>query len=254
MTSPGEHSDSPSGHHGHFVTTHWSVVQQAGGAESCAATAALGQLCRAYWYPLYAYIRRQGHRAHDAEDLTQAFFARLLDKNYLAGVRQEKGRFRTFLLTALKRFLANEWDRAHAQKRGGFAPVVSIDQARAEAWLGAEPVSHASPDRLFDRHWAMALLEGVMGRLRAEYEASGRSVLFDELQGRLGGGSATPPYAEIGARLHLTEAAVKMAVQRLRARYRQILREEISHTVSGPEQVEEELRCLFDTFEPRESS
>jgi RNA polymerase sigma-70 factor (ECF subfamily) len=159
MQGSQEFSDSPSRHDGHFVTTHWSLIRRAGQPDSPEAQAALGELCRTYWYPLYVFIRRRGHRPQDAEDLTQAFFAKLLDKKYVTDAEQEKGKFRTFLLTALKRFLANEWDREHAQKRGGFQPILSIDQERAEARFEAEPVCEASPDVLFDRQWATALLD-----------------------------------------------------------------------------------------------
>jgi RNA polymerase sigma factor (sigma-70 family) len=211
----------------------------------------MAELCRAYWYPLYSFIRRRGHRPHDAEDLTQAFFARLLDRNYVSVAEQEKGKFRTFLLTVLKRFLANEWDRDHAIKRGGFRPVLSIDQDLAEARLAAEPACHASPDMLFDRQWAAALLEHVMNRLEDEYASSGRAGLFEQIRTRLTREGSAPSYAKIGARLGLTEAAVKMSVQRLRNRYRQILREEISQTVSSPDEIDAEIRELFAIFGAR---
>ena len=245
---PEESSQLPPVDDGHFRTTHWSVVARAGQVDTAEREMALGQLCRAYWYPLYAYIRWRGHRPHDAEDLTQGFFEKLLDKNYLTAAEQEKGKFRTFLLTALKRFLANEWDRQHAQKRGGFAPILSIDQERAEARLQAEPVCHGSPDLLFDQQWATALLDEVMSRLQGEYLATGRGLLFEELRACLVRDRLTAPYADIGARLGLSEAAVKMAVQRLRIRYRQLLRDEIGRTVSSPQEVEEEIRHLFATF------
>ncbi len=231
-----------------FATTHWSVVLSAQDKDSPRSAEALEALCRVYWYPLYAYARRAGHSPADAEDLTQGFFARLLEKDYLKSAAREKGRFRTFLLTALKRFLANEWDRQHAQKRGGFAPVVSIDQEMAESRFTAEPAHQLQPDVLFDRHWAITLLERTMARLQEEYGATGRASLFDHLRGCLVRDESSLPYAEIAARLNLTEAAVKMAVHRLRLRYREILQAEIAQTVSAPEEIEEEIRHLFAAF------
>lgn len=233
-----------------FATTHWTVVLAAGRRSTPQSDRALEELCRAYWYPLYAYLRRQGRAPHDAQDLTQGFFARLLQKDYLQAADREKGKFRTFLLVALKRFLANEWDRQHAQKRGGFATVVPIDQEFAESRLAADPSSNVQPDLLFDRNWAMTLLAQTMSRLQEEYVASGRARLFEYLQSCLAREESALPYADIAARLNLTEAAVKMAVQRLRARYREILRAEIAHTVSTPDEVEEEIRHLFSAFGP----
>lgn len=231
-----------------FVTTHWSVVLSAQDRDSAKSDAALESLCRTYWYPLYAFTRRQGYAAHDAQDLTQEFFARLLKKQYLKSAEPEKGRFRTFLLMALKRFLANEWDRRHAQKRGGFATVVSIDYELAESRFAAEPAHGLQPDVLFDRQWAMTLLERTMSQLHDEYKSTGRARLFELLQACLAKDESALPYAEIAARLNLTEAAVKMAVQRLRARYREILRRQIADTVSSPEEVEDEIRHLFSMF------
>jgi RNA polymerase sigma factor (sigma-70 family) len=233
-----------------FVTTHWSVVLSAREPASPQTSAALETLCRTYWYPLYAFLRRQGRPPHDAQDLTQGFFARLLQKDYLRAAAREKGKFRTFLLVALKRFLANEWDREHAQKRGGFALVIPIDQEFAESRLAADPSPNVQPDMLYDRQWAMTLLERTMAQLQEEYVASGRAKLFEYLQSCLGRDESALPYADIAARLNLTEPAVKMAVHRLRARYREILRAEIAHTVSSPEEVEEEVRHLFSAFGP----
>jgi RNA polymerase sigma factor (sigma-70 family) len=227
-----------------FVTTHWSVVLRAGNESA----AALEELCRTYWYPLYAYVRRQGYSPSDAQDLTQAFFARLLEKNYVADAQQEKGKFRTFLLIALKRFLADEWGRQHAQKRGGFHAIVSIDQEQAESRLSAEPAHDASPDLIFERQWALTLIEQARLRLREEYVASGRMALFEQLEGCLTKNETASPYADIAARLNLTVPAVKMAVQRLRARYRELLREEIGKTVATTEEIQEEIRYLFSLF------
>ena len=233
-----------------FVTTHWSVVLSARDKEAAKSAEALETLCRTYWYPLYAYARRMGQAPADAEDLTQGFFARLLEKDYLQAAAREKGRFRTFLLTALKRFMANEWDRQHAAKRGGFSAIVPIDQTIAESRFATEPAHKVQPDVLFDRQWAMTLLEQTMTRLKEEYVNSGRTKLFEYLQSCLVREESTHPYAEIASRLNLTEAAVKMAVHRVRSRYRELLRAEIAHTVSSPVEVEEEIRHLFSSFGP----
>lgn len=233
-----------------LVTTHWSVVLSAQDSSSPQSNQALETLCRAYWFPLYAFVRRLGHGPHDAQDLTQDFFARVLEKGYLKAADRKRGRFRTFLLVALKRFLANEWDRQHAQKRGGGAAIVSIDQELAESRFAAEPSHQLQPDLLFDRQWALTLLECTMTRLHDEYLSTGRAKLFELLRGCLAKDESALPYAEIASRLNLTEAAVKMAVQRLRARYREILRTEIADTVASPAEVEEEIRHLFATFGP----
>ncbi len=231
-----------------FALTHWSAVLRAGERDSRAATEALEELCRVYWFPLYGFARRRGCSPADAEDLTQAFFARLLEHNFVARADPAKGRFRTFLLTLFKRFLANEWKREHARKRGGFQPVVPIESNLAESRLGAEPAHTEQPDLLFERHWAMTLLDLVMKRLEQEYQVSGRGRLFEHLEGCLVHDATALPYGEIAARLNLSEAAVKMAMQRLRARYQAILREEIAKTVASPEDVEPELRDLFYAF------
>lgn len=232
-----------------FVTTHWSVVLSAQDKDSTQSARALESLCRAYWYPLYAYARRAGRSPADAEDLTQGFFARLFEKDYLKSVAPAKGRFRAFLLTAFKRYSADQWDRQHAQKRGGFAPVISIDQESAESRFAAEPVHRLQPDVLFERQWARTLLDRTTSRLQEEYIATGRARLFELLRGCLAGDESASPYKEIAAQLDLTEAAVKMAVHRLRARYREILKAEIAETVASPEEVAEEIRHLFSAFE-----
>jgi len=231
-----------------FLTTHWSVVIRASYDDSVIAHQALGELCRNYWHPLYAFVRWQGFSPADAEDLTQSFLAKLLEKNYLANVRREKGKFRSFLLMAIKRFLSHEYERQHAQKRGGHQQVVSIDQDAAESRLSLEADRHLEPDVFFERQWAVALLERVMLKLGEEYLATGRAKLFDSLQDCLVKDESAQPYAEIAAQLKLTEPAVKMAASRLRARYREILREEIAETVEKPEEIEEEIRYLFALF------
>jgi RNA polymerase sigma factor (sigma-70 family) len=233
---------------GLFRTTHWSAIVRAGHGDSVEWAAALNELCQVYWRPLYAYARHQAYAAHEAEDLTQAFFARLIEKDLVAQAAPEKGRFRSFLLTVFKRFLANEWHHQHTQKRGGFQPVVPIDTEIAESCLGPAPSHLEPPDVLFERQWAMTLLEQVMRQLQREYAESGRSSLYDRLEACLVRDEAALRYADIGAQFNLTEAAVKMAMQRLRARYQTILREEIGKTVASPEEVEDEIRDLFAAF------
>lgn len=232
----------------YFATTHWTVVLAAGRQSSPQANVALEELCNTYWYPLYAYVRRQGRSKEDAEDLTQSFFARFLEKNYLEGVAQEKGRFRAFLLAALKHFLANDWDRAHAKKRGAGIPPLPLDWHDAEARYGIETVDQLSPDKLYDRAWAMTLLERVIRRLRDENVADGRSKLFDTLKPFLMLGKSAIPYAQAASELNLSEGAVRVAVHRLRQRYRQLLREEISQTLSSAEQLDDEIAALFSAF------
>jgi len=233
---------------GWFVTTHWSVVLAARDEESPRATDALAQLCRTYWYPLYAYIRRRGHAPHDAQDLTQEFFAQLLEKNILKAVQQERGKFRWFLLSAVKRFLANEWNREQAAKRGGGQSIVSLDEETAEGRYQYESGDDAAPDKLFNQSWAMTLLEQAQERLQREYHASGRGPLFDQLKIFLSGDRAPISHAEAGAVLGMNEGAVKVAVHRLRQRYRDCLRGQIAQTVSTPAEVEEEIQQSFAAF------
>jgi RNA polymerase sigma factor (sigma-70 family) len=207
---------------------------------------ALEKLCRAYWYPLYAYVRRTGQSKENAEDLTQAFFARLLEKNFLEAAEPERGRFRSFLLMALKRFMANEWDRERAQKRGGGQIHVPLDTELAERKFQAETaIGEVSPDRLYDRRWALTLLEQTMARLRAEFEHSGKAGEFDRLKIFLTADKHEIPYATVAAELGLGEGALRVAVHRLRKRYRELFREEIAHTLAEGENVDTELRHLL---------
>ena len=243
MTS--DSTQAPQEPAGCFVTTHWSVVLTAGRSDTTRAQAALEQLCRNYWQPLYAYVRRAKHSREEAKDLTQAFFARLLAQNTVARADPARGRFRSFLLASLKHFLANEWDKARAQKRGGGAQLMTLEFDTAETRCVQPAAPGDSPDRAFDRQWALALLDLVLGRLRREYRDAGREEMFLGLKDTLGGGRAEIPYRELGAKLGMSEGAVKVAAHRLRARYRELLREEIANTVAGPEEVEEELRELF---------
>ena len=228
-----------------FVTTHWSVVLTARRSDTTRAQAALCRLCQAYWYPLYAYVRRRGYQAHDAQDLTQEFFARLLAQNWLAQADRDRGRFRTFLLAALSHFLANEWDKARAQKRGGGVQIVPLQLDTAETRYGHEPADPLTPEQSFERRWALALLDEVLKRLGQEHAAAGTEKLFDLLKPCLVGDRQAQPYAALAAELGMTEGAVKMAVHRLRQRYRQLLREEIANTVADPVEVTEEMHHLF---------
>jgi len=228
-----------------FVTTHWSVVLSAGNQGSAESEQALETLCRAYWYPLYAYVRRMGKSPQDGEDLTQAFFARLLEKGWIANANQQRGRFRSFLLASLKHFLANEWDKARAQKRGGRMKFVPLEAGTAETRYQREPADTTAPDKEYDRRWALTLLDTVLARLQREYADEGKAGLFEHLKATLGGGRSEVPYARLGERLDMSEGAVKVAVHRLRQRYRAILRDEIGQTVATESDVEDELRHLF---------
>ncbi|MFO1487450.1 MAG: sigma factor [Verrucomicrobiota bacterium] len=228
-----------------FTPTHWSVVVAATAGDSTHARSALEKLCRTYWPPIYVFVRRQGHNAHDAQDLTQEFFARLLAKNYLADVDRSKGRFRSFLLASVKHFLANEWDKTQAQKRGGGQIPIPIDASNLESTGGFEPADPTMADRIFERRWALTLLEQVLRRMRAEYVRDGKEKLFEQLKPTLTEASRSVAYAEMATRLGTTEGAVKVAVHRLRQRYREVLRAEISDTVATPEEVEAEIRNLF---------
>lgn len=227
-----------------FVTTRWTVVLAAGRKSSPQSDRALAELCEHYWYPLYAYVRRRCRSREDAEDLTQAFFAKFLGKNYLEGLNAERGKFRAFLLASLKHFLANEWDKLGRQKRGGSVPHLSLDWKHADERFQVEAVDPASPDRLFDREWALALLEKVIHRLRSECIAGNREALFEQTRGFLMVGEDAIPYGEAARRLGVEEGALRVAVHRLRKRYRELLRAEIGETVTDPRQVREELRSL----------
>jgi RNA polymerase sigma-70 factor (ECF subfamily) len=221
------------------------VVLAATRNDTTRAQTALARLCQAYWYPLYAYVRRRGYDAHDAQDLTQEFFARLLARNWLAQADRERGRFRTFLLSALSHFLANEWDKARAQKRGGAVEIVPLQLDSAETRYGHEPADPVTPEQGYERQWALALLEEVLNRLKREHEGEGQADLFAALKLRLVGDRQTQPYATLAAKLGMTEGAIKVAVHRLRQRYRQLLREEIAHTVASTGEIEDEMRHLF---------
>lgn len=209
---------------------------------------ALEELCRTYWFPLYAYVRRRGHTKENAEDLVQAFFARFLAKNYLEGLSAERGRFRAFLLASLKNFLTNEWKKSQRLKRGGGDTVLSLDWETADTKFQVAATNEPSPDKAFDREWAVALLAEVIERLRAECAADGKGTQFDQLKVFLTAGKGAVPHAAIAKALGMDEGAVRVAVHRLRKRYRELLRDEIAHTLADPAQVDEEMRALFGAF------
>lgn len=231
-----------------FATTHWSVVLAAGDASSPEAAAALEELCRGYWFPLYAYARRSGQDVPAAEDLTQEFFARLLQKDYLRVADRRRGRFRWFLLTAFKCFLANEWDRERALKRGGGQKAIPLDGLTAEQRYQLEPADRHSADLLFERRWAMTLLEAARTRLQSEFAAAGKSDRFNLLEGSLPGERVELTYAELGAKLGMSEGAVKTEVHRMKRRYAELMREEVARTVADPAEVDLELRHLIDVL------
>ena len=229
-----------------FVTTHWSLVLSARDRKSPQSAAALETLCRVYWYPLYAFIRHSGQSKENAEDLTQAFFTRLLSSQFLESAEQERGRFRSFLLVALKRFMANEWERAHAQKRGGFRTAISLDTDLAERKIQIELAgSEVPPDRAFERRWALALLEQTMSRLRSEFDRAGKMAEFERLKVFLTAERSEIPYATVARELGMEEGTLRVAVHRLRRRYRELFREEVAHTLAEGESVEEELKHLM---------
>ena len=227
-----------------FRTTHWSVVLAAADDKSRAADEALETLCQAYWYPLYAYVRRKGHSPEDAKDLTQEFFARVLARGTLGAADRARGRFRSFLLGTLEHFLAREWARNHRQKRGGGHALLSLDDT-AEDRYRIEPSHDLTPERIFERRYALALLERTLSRLREECESEGKGALFDQLKGTLAGEAAEKPHARIAEALGLTEGAVRVAAHRLRKRYGELLRDEVGQTVSMPLEVEDEIRWLL---------
>lgn len=215
------------------------------------AQGALEKLCQTYWHPLYAYVRRRGYGVEDAQDLTQAFFAKLLERQWLADAAQEKGKFRTFLLTAMERFLANEWDKVRTQKRGGGRTNVPIQLDTAETRYGIDPQDTRTPEQAFEYRWAVTLLDEVLKRLQAEYQRRGQQALFTALKSCLVGEGNTQPYADLAAQLGMGIAAVKVAVHRLRQRYRELLRAEVAETLASPEEVDAEMRYLFGVLTER---
>ncbi len=228
-----------------FSTTSWSVVLTAGQNDLAGAAAALEQICRKYWYPIYAFVRRRGADRQDAEDLTQGFFAHLLEMETLAKVDRRKGKFRTFLLCTLTKYLSNEWDKRQTAKRGGRRQIISLDEAAAEQIYRLEPVEPSSPEKLFDRRWASLLVERVLARLREEYRAAGKADLLAQLEPGLTQEAVPARSADWAASLGLSEGAVRVAQHRLRRRFGELLREEVARTVASPEEVDEEIRNLF---------
>jgi RNA polymerase sigma factor (sigma-70 family) len=228
-----------------FTTTHWSIVINAQDPASPQAGQALEKLCRAYWYPLYAFVRRQGRDEATAKDLTQGFFAKLLEKNYLAGVCPEKGRFRNFLLASVKHFISDEWDKARALKRGGGQTIVSLDETTGEDRYRQEPVEAMDAEKLYERRWALTLLEQARARLEQEFRIAGKAALYERLQPFESGDNDTPAYAEVAPALGLSESGLRTAVHRMRRRYQELVRQEVAQTVSSPAEVDEEIRYLI---------
>jgi RNA polymerase sigma factor (sigma-70 family) len=237
--------DGGAGGGGWFATTHWSVVLAAGHGSNPAAQAALESLCQSYWYPLYAYVRRSGREPEEAKDLTQDFFAHFLGRNRVSLADPARGRFRTFLLTAMQHFLANEWKKENRLKRGGDQGFLSLDAGAGEERFATEPPDAATPETIYERRWAAALLERVLRLLGEECAATGRAAQFEELKASLWGENRGATQAEIAARLGMSEGAFKTAAHRMRARYRELLRAEIAHTVASPAEIDEELRHLI---------
>jgi RNA polymerase sigma-70 factor (ECF subfamily) len=231
-----------------FETTHWSVVLQAGGNSTTTANAALDQLCHAYWLPLYAYARRRGNGPEDAQDLTQGFLAELIARRDLARVDRAKGTFRSFLLASFKHFLAKDWRERQALKRGGGRHLVSLDVVQAEKFLGAMPAADLPPDRLYDQRWAMAVMEQALERLRQEWVAADKEAMFVELRVFLTSTASQAGYEAVAARLNLKPPSVATTVHRLRKRYRELVRATLAQTVTGPLELEEEMRYLLEVL------
>jgi RNA polymerase sigma-70 factor (ECF subfamily) len=231
-----------------FRTTQWSLVLKAGRGAEAEAAAALDKLCRAYWYPLYAFVRRRGYDSETARDLTQSFFAALLARNQFAVADPARGRFRSFLVHSLSHFLANEWRDAQRLKRGGGAVVFSLDGLEPEERYRLEPAVESDAEKIFERRWAYTMVERALARLRSEHERTGKGAVFAELAGFLPGGAPGGTMAEAARRLGLSEGAVKVAVHRLRQRFREVFREEIAETVDAPQQVDEEVRHVIEAL------
>jgi RNA polymerase sigma-70 factor (ECF subfamily) len=228
-----------------FATTHWSVVLAAGKSSAPRQKQALEILCQSYWFPLYAYLRRRGYDTHQAEDLTQAFFARILEKKDLRTADPKCGKFRSFLLVRLKYFLSDERDRAQAKKRGGGRKVLSLNAENAEGQYSLEPATQLPPEMLFEKAWALTVLERTMGRLEADMTNKNRKKLFDHLKVYLTTHKDAIPYQNVATELSMTEGSVRVAVHRLRRQYRKLLRDEIAQTVANEDQIDEEMGSLF---------
>lgn len=248
MASLDPNQNAPAGGGGSFVTTHWSLVLAAADGASPHAAQALERLCSAYWRPVYWYARRLGKTAEDAQDLTQGFFQRVLARNFFGQADQERGKFRSFLLGCFNHFLADESDRVRAQKRGGHCMFLSIDEFQAEEQSATLPADTTSPDKIFERQWALASMKQAFDRLRREYHDKSQGDLFDHLQSFLTGSSGQETGAAVAAHLRMSENTFKSHLHRLRKRYRDFLREVIADTVVSPQQVEEELQALSAAF------
>jgi RNA polymerase sigma factor (sigma-70 family) len=241
-------SDEPNRQRAVFDETRWTLIHAIQGHDSGVAAIAMEELCRNYWYPLYAYVRRTGRAPQDAEDLTQAFFAQLLSKDFLASVNKERGKLRSFLLTALKRFMAKEWAKANRQKRGGEEIHITIDQQWAENRYLKEPSQNDTPETIFDKQWALTLLDQVQEMLQEEYQAAGKREIYDVLKSSIPQNEGGASYAELGETLNLSAGAVNVAVHRLRKRYRRILLAQIAQTTESDEEINEEIAYLFSIF------
>lgn len=228
-----------------FNTTHWSLIRLAGSGSSPDALAALGSLFRAYWYPAYAHARRCGQDPASAQDIVQDVFYALLSNDQLAAVGPGRGRFRSHLLAAINHHIANEWHRGRRQKRGGGSPHIALDSLEAEERFALEPTDHRTPETLFDHQWALTVLDRATARLRREWETAGKAQAFDQLQPYLAGDHQAPPQNEVAARLGLGEGAIRVAIHRMRRRYRELVRDEIAPTVAGEDEIEDEIRHLM---------
>jgi RNA polymerase sigma factor (sigma-70 family) len=245
MASPSNNDDLSAANPHQFAETRWSLVMTAGEKTSAQSMVALETLCRTYWYPLYAYVRRKGNGAHDAQDLVQGFFARLLKNKSFAAADRRRGKFRTYLLGAMNHFLADEWDKMRAQKRGGGEAVLSLDTDEAERRYLQEPSSDLTPDKIYDRRWGRALLDEALTQLGDEFSAAGRARHFELLKSFLVSEAAAAAYDDIAAELQTTPNAVAASVRRLRQRYRNLVRAEVAQTVNSPSEIDQELRALF---------
>lgn len=231
-----------------FATTHWSVVAQAQGPLAPQAFDALEKLCQAYWYPLYAFVRRQGYTPEESQDLTQEFFARLSGKKALETVAREKGRFRSYLLASMKHLLANEWNRSQCQKRGGGLTILSLDELRAEERYRLEPADESTPEKVYERRWAETIIDSVTLQLRDEFVAAGQAGRFEALKVFLLAGQEPATYASVADSLCMTEGAVRTAIYRIRQRYGALFRAEIAQTVTSLSEMEDEIRHLLDVL------
>lgn len=233
-----------------LATTRWSIVLAAGQHALPESTKALASLCQTYWGAVYVFVRRQVGDVHEAQDLTQTFFTQLLEKNLVAVAQPARGRFRAFLLTCVKNFLHNEWDKQKAQKRGGHCAMLALDFQAHDSKCGVEPVDHATPERLFERQWALALLDDVMNQLRRESVDAGKLANFEALKAFLSRGDADTPLADVALKLGISENAAKVAAHRMRKRYRELLRAEVSQTLADPQEVDDEIQHLFAALRP----